>query len=359
MRNALVRAAGAACLLTSLSTLTTSCSLVGGEGEGDRERDEGGTPTEVVLVTHESFSLPKRLVREFEQDSGFDLVIRAAGDAGTLTNKLVLTADNPSGDVAFGVDNTFAGRALDEGVFAPAEIELPAGAEDYVLPGDDDGALVPIDNGNVCVNVDDAWFADNDLEPPSTLEDLIDPAYEDLLVVPAATTSSPGLAFLLATVARFGEEWPDYWTDLMDNGTRVVAGWSDAYFTDFTGGGGDGDRPIVLSYDSSPAFTVSNGQTTTSALLDGCFQQVEYAGVLAGADNPDGGRELVEFLLGEDVQAALPEAMYVFPVVEGVALPPDWAAYAEQPTDPYTVDPAEIEANRDAWLTQWRDLTSR
>ena len=116
----------------------------------------------------------------------------------------------------------------------------------------------------------------------------------------------------------------------------------------------------MLSYDSSPAFTVDGeGGTTTSALLDTCFRQVEYAGVLAGADNPEGAQALVDFMLGQDFQAALPEAMYVFPVDAAVALPPDWAEFAVQPEEPYAVDPAEIAANRDDWLTEWSDLTSR
>lgn len=345
----------------ALSAALAGCSLTAGEGPPDvRESGEttGGT---VVLVTHESFSLPKPLVKQFEQESGYQLEVRAAGDAGTLTTKLAVTADNPTGDVAFGVDNTFASRALDEGVFDTAGVELPTGVADFVVPGDDGERLVPIDTGNVCVNVDTAWFAERDLAPPASLDDLTDPAYDGLFVTPSALSSSPGLAFLMTTVAAYGEDWPAYWEDLLANDALVVDGWTDAYFTDFTGGSEAGTRPIVLSYDSSPAFTVpkGGGESTTAALLDTCFRQVEYAGVLAGADNPEGARALIEFLLGAEVQAALPESMYVFPVRDGVALPPDWEAHAEQPSDPYVLDPAEIADNRDAWLEQWRDVVTR
>jgi len=344
-----------------LSAALAGCSLTVTEDPPDvRESVEtpGGT---VVLVTHESFSLPKPLMRQFERESGYRLEVRAAGDAGTLTTKLAVTADNPTGDVAFGVDNTFASRALDEGVFDVADVELPEGAADFVVPGDDGERLVPVDTGNVCVNVDTAWFAERDLEPPATLDDLADPAYDGLFVTPSALSSSPGLAFLMTTVAAYGEDWPAYWEDLLANDAKVVDGWTDAYFTDFTGGSEDGTRPIVLSYDSSPAFTVAKGggASTTAALLDSCFRQVEYAGVLAGADNPEGARALIEFLLGEEVQAALPESMYVFPVRDGIALPPDWEAYAERPSEPYVLDPAEIADNRDDWLEQWRDLVTQ
>jgi thiamine transport system substrate-binding protein len=328
---------------------------------GGQSEDTATTSEEVVLVTHDSFVLPRKVIRQFEDESGYDLVVRAAGDAGTLTNKLVLTKADPTGDVAFGVDNTFASRALEEGVFAPYSFDRPAGVDEYELPGDDGRALTPVDNANVCVNVDDTWFAERDLTPPATLDDLTDPAYRDLFVLPGAATSSPGMAFLLATIAEYGDAWPGYWEDLMANGALLTSGWSDAYEVDFTQGGGEGDRPIVLSYDSSPAFTVPEGSdtSTTSALLDTCFRQVEYAGVLRGAENVAGAEALVRFLTGPQVQAALPESMYVFPVVDGTRLPAEWASHAEQPSDPYAVDPAEVAENRDEWLRQWSDVTSR
>lgn len=340
--------------------VTTGCSVIGTDDDSSTGSDGASAPAKVVLVTHESFSLPKRLLKRFESESGYDLVVRASGDAGTLTNKLVLTKDEPLGDVAFGVDNTFASRAIDEGVFTPYDAPLPEGAEQFALDGDEEGDLTPIDNASVCVNIDDTWFADHDVAPPTSLDDLTDPAYRDLFVTPGAATSSPGMAFLLATIAAYGDDWTDYWTALMDNGAKLTAGWSDAYEVDFTQGGGKGDRPIVVSYDSSPAFTIADdGSSTTSALLDTCFRQVEYAGVLAGADNPDGAEAVIDFLLSPEVQAALPESMYVFPVDAGVELPAEWATFAKQPSDPLTVDPAEISEHRDEWLREWSDLTSR
>ena len=337
------------------AALLGGCSLVG--ESSDRDTDASANDT-VVLVTHDSWALPKKVVAAFERESGYRLEVEAAGDAGTLTNKLVLTADDPTGDVAFGVDNTFASRALDAGVFDTAGVEPAPGAEAYALP---DGAdrLLPVDTGGGCVNVDTTWFADRGTDPPRTLDDLTEPAYRDLFVTPGAATSSPGMAFLLATIAAYGDRWPDYWAELMANGTKLTSGWTDAYYVDFTQGGGQGTRPIVLSYDSSPAFTLDGGTSTTEALLDTCFQQVEYAGVLAGAANPEGARAFLEFLEGPEAQAALPESMYVFPVREGTELPADWATFARRPADPATLDPAEISSQRDVWLTTWTEVTTR
>jgi thiamine transport system substrate-binding protein len=345
--------ARALAVLVAIACALTGCSLVG-------SGDDQPAGKEVVLVTHDSFVLPKRLIAQFERQSGYHLVVHAAGDGGTLTNKLVLTQGNPTGDVAFGVDNTFASRALDADVFARSDVALPPGAEQYVVPGDD-GRLAPVDNGNVCVNIDTGWFREHDVRPPRSLDDLVEPAYDGLLAVPGATTSSTGLAFLLATIGKYGDGWTTWWQKLVGNGATITDGWTQAYETDFTQGGGHGKDPIVVSYDSSPAFTVPKGgnTSTTKALLDTCFRQVEYAGVLTGAANPEGAKAFVEFLLSPEVQKALPDSMYVFPVRSGTPLPPAWAKFAVQPTHPYVVSPAEISAHRETWLREWSGIVSR
>ncbi len=356
------RTAVSSALPMALILVLAGCSTLGGSDSTASEPSPtapGEVGGRVVMVTHESFNLPKRLVTAFEAESGIDLVTRSAGDAGTLTAKLSLTQDNPTGDLAFGVDNTFASRPLDESVFAAYEPTLPAGAEEFALEEGGD-RLTPIDVGHVCVNIDTTWFDKQAVAPPETLADLADPTYADLMVTPGASTSSVGMAFLLSTIAAYGDEWPDYWTRLLDNGTKVVDGWEDAYYGDFTQGG-EGARPIVVSYDSSPAFTVpkGGGESTTAALLDTCFRQVEYAGVLEGADNPAGAEAVIDWLLSDKVQAALPTAMYVFPVSDQVEVPADWAAYAVPPTTPLSVPPADIAANREQWLADWTDVITR
>ncbi len=353
------RRATATAITTVTALALSSCTLAAEKSEEKKDSAKPGST--VVLVTHESFALPKKLLTKFETDTGLKLDVRPSGDAGALTNKLVLTQDNPIGDVAYGVDNTFASRALDEDVFAKNDPTLPDGADAYAL---EDGAdrLAPVDQASVCVNVDKRWYAAHDQRPPQTLDDLTDPAYKDQLVVPGAPTSSPGMAFLLSTIAAYGEDgWQDYWSALMKNGAKLTSGWNDAYFVDFTGGAEKGTRPIVVSYDTSPAFTVDKktGTSTTAALLDTCFRQVEYAGVLENAKNPAGAREVVDFLLSDEVQAALPDNMYVFPVDGATTLPADWAKFATQPESPYSVDPAAIAEHRQDWLTEWTDITSR
>jgi thiamine transport system substrate-binding protein len=320
-----------------------------------------GAVTEVLLVTHDSFAIPADLVAEFTRRSGCTLKVLQSGDAGALTNKLVLTKGSPIGDAVFGIDNTFASRAVTEGVLADYAPTLPTGAAAQALSGPAASKLSPVDYGDVCVNVDLAWFAAKGQPAPVTLDDLTQPAYKDLFVTPGATTSSPGLAFLLATIGAKGDGWQAYWRALMANGTKLVAGWSDAYSVDFSAGEGKGTRPIVVSYASSPPFTIPQGgkEPTTKALLDTCFRQVEYAGVLAGARNPEGAKALVSFLLSPAVQATIPDQMYMFPVDSSAALPPEWATWAKVAERPFVVSPEQIAAQRDTWLRQWSEVTTR
>jgi len=358
-------------VLRALATATTvvvslglvaSCSVVGASDEagGGAGSKQGKT---VVVATHDSWAMSKAVLAEFTAKTGYTVRTEPNGDAGQLTNKLVLTKGSPIADMAYGIDNTFASRAVDEGVLADYTPRgEAASAASYALEDRTDaGQLTPVDFGDVCVNVDDEWFRSHKVTPPRTLDDLTDPRYKGLFVTPGATSSSPGLAFLLATIAKYGDGWPAYWKQLMANDTLLTAGWSDAYEVDFTAGGGKGDRPIVLSYASSPPFTIPKGRSapTTSALLDTCFRQVEYAGVLKGAKNPKGARAFIDFMGQRSFQEALPDNMYVFPVNDRAALPTAWSKFAKVAPTPFTVPPADVAKNRDGWLREWGDITSR
>jgi len=312
------------------------------------------TPTEtdtLTVVTHDSFVLPQELLDQFAEETGYTVTYVAPGDAGTLVNQLILTKDSPLGDVVFGIDNAMASRASREGVLADYTSAAAAGT-DAQLAADQ---LTPVDYGDVCINADSAWFDKHDLTVPATLDDLARPEYKDLLVVSSPATSSPGLSFLLATVGAKDDGWLDYWQSLKDNGLKVVAGWTDAYYTDFSGADGKGDRPLVLSYSTSPAFTLDGDTSTTEALLDTCFRQVEYAGVIAGAQNPVGAGKFIDFLLSDEVQSVIPENMYMYPAVTDTELPADWQKFAPLSDSPIEVAPADIDANREAWISQWSE----
>jgi thiamine transport system substrate-binding protein len=326
---------------------------------GDLER--GVT---VRLVTHDSFAISKKVVREFTRRTGVEVEVLPTGDAGAALNQVILTKDDPIGDVFFGVDNTFLTRALEEQIFEPVTVR-GAGRLPVTLQLDPSGRAYAIDHGAVCVNFDKKWFTRHDLPVPRTLGDLAKPRYRDLLVVENPATSSPGLAFLLATIDRFGDAgWHDYWTRLRDNGVAVVNGWEQAYNGSFSAGEGNGDRPLVVSYASSPAAAVyfSDPRPSTAPIgtvLDTCFDQVELAGVLRGTEHEPEATALLEFMISKLFQADIPLQMFVFPARDDVGLPAVFERFAQVPEDPARMDPSEIGRNRERWIDEWTDTVLR
>ncbi|MBW1598201.1 thiamine ABC transporter substrate binding subunit [Streptomyces sp. JJ38] len=347
---------------------TLGTALLVGCGASDGSDDSGSSGEKdktVTLVTHGSFVVSEDVLKQFTQETGYRVEVLQSGDAGVMVNKAVLSAGNPEGDVLFGVDNTLLSRALDAEVFTPYEAAGLDGVDDKLQLDAEKHRVTPVDTGAVCVNYDRAYFAEKGVEPPQTLDDLTDPVYEDLLVVQNPATSSPGLAFLLATVGAYGEEgWQDYWKDLKANGVIQSEGWEQSYNDLFSGssGGRDGDRPLVVSYASSPVAEVHYGteenpeQAPTGVATGTCFQQTEFAGLLRGADNPEGGKALLDFMLGTSFQEDIPLNMFVHPAHGDAELPEVFERYGADVEDPHTVTPEKIDANREQWVKQWSAL---
>jgi len=317
---------------------------------------DGATPDEIVLLTHDSFALSEGTLEAFTEETGIAVVIQPAGDAGSMVNQAVLTKDNPLGDVMYGIDNTFLSRAVSEGIFV-AHTAADIDAVDPLLRIDGD-IVTPINYGDVCVNYDIDALGSTDTAPPTSLSDLTSPGYKDLLVVQDPATSSPGLSFLLATIAAYPDgadyDWKAYWTDLFDNGVAVASDWTEAYTSTFTMAGGD--RPLVVSYASSPPAEVLFGEldaAPTAIMTDGCSRQIEYAGVMAGTPHGDAARQLVDFLLGLDVQEDIPLNMFVYPANTNAELPEVFVTYTTFPDAPVIMEPNAVELNRERWIQEW------
>jgi thiamine transport system substrate-binding protein len=318
----------------------------------------------VTLVTHDSFAATSSVIKDFETQSGQKLNVLKGGDAGAMVNQAILTKDNPLGDVLYGVDNTFLSRALYAGIFVPYVSPASASvANDFRL--DPQNRVTPIDFGDVCVDYDlRAFGGAGSGAIPSTIDELTKPLYKGSFVVENPATSSPGLAFMLSTIVRFGESgaytWLDYWRDLRANDLLVVQDWNDAYYNQFTAGGGGGNRPLVVSYATDPAAELyfagqTSGTPGVQKVDDGCFRQVEFAAVLSGAKNPAGAQAWVDYMASPEFQSDIPLNMFVFPVNPEAHVPPLFAQYAAQATNPLTMDPQTISANRDRWIREWTD----
>lgn len=322
-------------------------------------------PQTLTVMTHDSFAVSESLITEFQAQNNVKITFVKGGDAGSALNRLILTAatGSSSADVFYGIDNTFLSRALDQNLFeayqSPALKDVPS---EFQL--DASNRVTPVDYGDVCINYDKQFFADKSLPLPKTLVQLTDPAYSEMLVVENPATSSPGLAFLLTTVADFGENgWLDWWGAMKANGVSVVSDWETAYYTNFSGSSGKGPRPMVVSYASSPAAELiysdpklSEAPTGSIVSDNSCWRQIEFAGILKGTQNRLMAEKFIDFLLSKAFQEDMPLQMFVYPVLNGAVLPEDFVKASELPAKAASLDPQLIAEKRDAWLQAWSEL---
>jgi len=323
-------------------------------------------PATLTVMTHDSFAVSADVVTAFEQANNVKVTFLKSGDAGAALNKAILTKDAPLADVFYGVDNTFLSRALEAGIYevyaSPLLANIPP---EFQL--DPQNRALPVDYGDVCINYDKAYFADHSLAVPQSLEELTRPEYKGLLVVENPATSSPGLTFLLATIAHFGpDSYLNYWRTLRDNGVVVVDGWETAYYTNFSASSGHGPQPMVVSYASSPAAEVVYAETPltespTASILaaDTCFRQIEFVGILAGTQNRALAEKFVDFMLGMQFQEDMPLQMFMSPVNLDANLPEAFIQYAPAPEQPAALSPDLIATNRDQWIANWTEAVLR
>jgi thiamine transport system substrate-binding protein len=322
--------------------------------------------TTIRVVTHDSFNYSASVMEQFTADTGIVVEVLPSGDAGTMLNQSILSRENPLGDVLFGVDNTFLSRALDNDLFIAYESPLLENIpEEFIV--DEEHRVTPIDFGDVCLNYDVAYFEENELEVPETLAALTEPEYSGLLVVENPATSSPGLAFLLATIGAFGTEgdytYLDFWADLVANDVLVVDGWEAAYYGAFSIYAEDDPRPLVVSYASSPPvevfFADPAPETAPTGAIVGdnmCFRQIEFAGILEGTENLEAAQQFIDFMLSLPFQEDMPLNMYVFPVNPEAELPELFVEYAAIPENPAVVSSADIEEHREEWIEAWTEV---
>ena len=323
-------------------------------------------PVTLTVMIHDSFAASESVITAFEQANNVKVAFLKSGDAGEALNKAILTQDAPLADVFYGVDNTFLSRALEAGIYQPYDSPVLAQiSTEFKL--DPQNRALPVDYGDVCINYDKAYFTAHSLPVPATLEDLTKPEYKDLLVVENPATSSPGLAFLLATIKHFGaDSYLDYWTSLRANGVVVADGWETAYYTDFSGSSGRGPQPLVVSYASSPAAEVvyasaplTDAPTASILGSDTCFRQIEFVGILNGTKHLTLAQKFVDFMLDQQFQEDMPLQMFVYPVNPAAKLPEAFVQYAQTASQPAVLDPAAITANRDKWIADWTETVLR
>lgn len=319
-------------------------------------QSESSDQITLTLLAYDSFTPSENIFDAFTLETGIKVEIALGGDAGELVTKAALTAGNPQGDVLWGVDNTLLSRAIESKIFSAYKTKNINDLDESALKLISNYDASPVDTGDVCINYDIRWFTDRKIAPPLTLRALTSASYANLLVVPSPITSSPGLAFMLATIAEFGEDgFNEYWKQLRQNGVLVVDGWNEAYYTEFSGSSGKGERPIVVSYGSSPPAEMiyaspvpATAPTAVAALT--CYRQVEFAGVLRGTKHEREAQLLIDYLTSVTFQEDLPLTLFVYPANTKAKLPAEFLKYSLRPELPLQLDPKLIATQRTVWL---------
>lgn len=323
--------------------------------------DPGATPPEpatstVTVLAYKGWTIPPELQDAFQRQTGYELDVEHIGaNAAALTQHLTDTAGQPTGDVAVGLPDRHAKRALAADVFAPyTSPEANQGQHRFTI--DDQQRLSAVDLADVCVNIDKSWFASRDRTQPKTLADLARPEYAGLLALPDPTRTEAGFAFLQATIARYGETgWRQYWTQLRSTDTHLVDSLDVAYEKRFSGASSSGSLPLVVAPASSPAEELKDdGTSPTTVLPDTCFRTPRYAGVLADTENPERAHRAIDFLLSQQFQATIAPTYGTYPTRERVSLPDDWRSVAPMRTEPMTLPAADVTTNERRWLREWR-----
>lgn len=310
---------------------------------------------DLTIYTYDSFVAEwgpgPRIIPKFEEETGYDVTIISAGDAGQVVSRTILEKDNPKADILLGIDNNLLARVLEAEILEPykpeALSEIPKD-----LHFDPTYHLVPYDYGYFSVIYDEKAVE----EPPSSLEDLTKPRFKDSLILMDPRTSSPGLGFLLWTIKVYGDDFTRYWERLAPSILTITEGW-DAGYGLFT----TGEAPLVVSYTTSPAYHLEYEDTRryrATIFEEGNYIQVEGLGIVKGTPRRKAAEAFVDYMLSEEAQSTLPLTNWMFPVRSGVPLPDSFSA-ALQPEKALSHSYKELAEHYDKWIDTWTKQLSR
>jgi thiamine transport system substrate-binding protein len=306
----------------------------------------------LTIYTYDSFVSdwgPGPVVAEaFEAQCECRVNFVGTGDGAELLARIQLEGARSEADIVLGLDTNLTARAAETGLFAPHGIEGVA----FDMPlAWDDALFLPYDWGYFAFVYDTGRLP----EPPGSFEELI--ASDVSILIQDPRSSTPGLGLMMWVKAAYGERAPEIWEGLADRIVTVTRGWSEAYGLFL-----DGEADMVLSYTTSPAYhLIAEGDDSKAAapFAEGHYMQVEVAGVLENAPQPELARQFMEFMLTDGFQAAIPTTNWMYPAVTPSEGLPEGFETLIEPERALLFSPDEAAAVRDAALAEWRDALSR
>ena len=287
----------------------------------------------------------------FEEKYGIKLSVLSAGDAGQVLQKAIIEKDNPKADLLLGIDNNLLAKALSEDIFesykSPNLNKIPK-----KLIFDNTNSVTPFDYGYFSIIYDSEKIS----SPPRTLEDLLKPEYKKSIILMDPRTSSPGLGFLLWTIAEYGDNYTEYWQNLMPSVLTITDGWDSGYGL-FT----EGEAPMVLSYTTSPAYHVEYEGTErykTAIFKAGHYMQIEGVGIVKNSKNRKEAELFIDFILEDQIQNIIPLTNWMYPVNTNLKLPESFN-FAPKPEQTLIIDSGEIDRNLSNWIEEWTSAVTK
>ena len=328
----------------------------------------------VRILTYEINAFTDTMFSTFTNETGYEIEVIYADDAGGILERLLQTQDTPQFDLAIGLDNTYLQTALDAELLGEYDADISGLSSEALAPYNGPFA-VPFDQGDVCLNYDETRVDGENLTVPTSLWNLTEPEWNGLMAYPSPLTSSPGRAFMAATIDYFENDDDnttdafDWWKAIAENDAIFTSGWTEAYTIHYSGGYGEweeghiGDAALTVSYCHSPgveAFYGDNWTKSTSLTLPRTsFHQVEYAAVVNGASEVDGANAFLAYLLSENVNRNMPENNLMLSVLVDAVWPETngFAHHTDTPEMNADVSTERIGLEMESWLSAWQDAT--
>jgi len=281
----------------------------------------------------------------FEEKYGIKISAISAGDAGQVMQKAIIEKDNPRADLLIGIDNNLLAKAVNEKILEPYKSKNLNRIPKELL-FDPTNRLTPFDYGYFSIIYDSEKISN----PPLSLNDLLKPEYKDSIILMDPRTSSPGLGFLLWTIAEYGDGFTEYWQKLMPSVLTITDGWDSGYGL-FT----EGEAPMVLSYTTSPAYHAEyedNYRYRTAIFSSGHYMQIEGIGIVKNSKNRKNAELFIDFILEDTIQNIIPLTNWMYPVNTHLELP-DSFMYAPKPKATLIIDSKKINRQLVGWIEEW------
>ncbi|MEM9438489.1 MAG: thiamine ABC transporter substrate binding subunit [Pseudomonadota bacterium] len=269
---------------------------------------------------------------------------------GDVLPRLLLEGERTEADVVIGLNTDVTKRARETGLFAAHGQDKSA----LTLPIEwEDDTFLPFNWSYVSFVYDKGKIA----TPPASFAELA-AAPDDLkIVIQDPRTSISGLALLLWVKAVYGDEAGAYWESIAPRIVTVTKGWSEAYGM-FT----DGEVPMVLSFNTSPAYHIvaEEDETKAAAIFeDGHYAFFELAGKIAGTDQPELAEQFMAYVMSSDFQSMIPTTNWSYPAALAETEWPEAFQDLPAPASALFYSEEDAAAIRDEALAEWRAALSQ